>query len=303
MQTWLIQPKNSNQTQRMPIFPLKQGGDRPVDLEPAKTVADEEEQSEGAKQTSYSGRGPWRLIRNLAMLIVWMFGLSLAWVMIDSFTPITCTPLMVIRIFENLADGKQIYFKKTWVAGDLISSHLQAAVLAGEDTRFFEHNGYDFDAIQKAIEHNTRLAERASLPGSGLTRVQHSRLRGGSTISQQTAKNVFLWPSRSWIRKGIEVYFTALIELLWTKERILEVYLNVVEWGDGIYGAEAAAQFYFHKPAASLTPRESALMAAVLPNPRKFSVLRPSSFTLFREGTIRARMPLTSEYLEQAARK
>ena len=279
------------------MFPLNQRIDRAVEL------GNDNELGKIAKNTNRSRSGLVGLIRNFSVLVIWVFGLSVAWVMVDSFMPIPLTPLMAIRVFENLADGKQFIFSKTWVAADLISLHLQAAVLAGEDTRFFEHNGFDFDAIQKAIEHNTRLAERASLPGSGLTRVQHSRLRGGSTISQQTAKNVFLWPSRSWIRKGIEVYFTTLIELLWTKERILEVYLNVVEWGDGIYGAEAAAQFYFHKAAARLTPREAALMAAVLPNPRKFSVLKPSSFTLFREGTIRARMPLTSEYLAQAARK
>ncbi len=297
MRTWMIQPNDSNQTERVPIFPLNQRIDRAVEL------GNDNELGKIAKNTNRSRSGLVGLIRSLSVLVIWVFGLSVAWVMVDSFMPIPLTPLMAIRVFENLADGKQFIFSKTWVAADLISPHLQAAVLAGEDTRFFEHNGFDFDAIQKAIEHNTRLAERASLPGSGLTRVQHSRLRGGSTISQQTAKNVFLWPSRSWIRKGIEVYFTALIELLWTKERILEVYLNVVEWGDGIYGAEAAAQFYFHKAAARLTPREAALMAAVLPNPRKFSVLKPSSFTLFREGTIRARMPLTSEYLAQAARK
>lgn len=279
------------------MFPLNQRIDRAVEL------GNDNELGKIAKNTNRSRSGLVGLIRNFSVLVIWVFGLSVAWVMVDSFMPIPLTPLMAIRVFENLADGKQFIFSKTWVAADLISLHLQAAVLAGEDTRFFEHNGFDFDAIQKAIEHNTRLAERASLPGSGLTRVPHSRLRGGSTISQQTAKNVFLWPSRSWIRKGIEVYFTTLIELLWTKERILEVYLNVVEWGDGIYGAEAAAQFYFHKAAARLTPREAALMAAVLPNPRKFSVLKPSRFTLFREGTIRARMPLTSEYLAQAARK
>ncbi len=244
-----------------------------------------------------------RWLRNVALTVVWVFGLSVAWVMVDSFMPIPVTSLMGIRVFEAVAAGKPLHFEKSWVSIDRINAALPAAVLAGEDTRFFDHNGFDFDAIQKAIEHNTQLADSALLPGSGLTKAKRFRLRGGSTISQQTAKNVFLWPARSWLRKGVEVYFTALIELLWTKERILEVYLNVVEWGDGIYGAEAASEFYFHKPAAHLTSREAALLAAVLPNPRKFSVLRPTGYTLFREGTIRARMPVTTEFIQQAQRK
>jgi|GEM_PF-1015474 len=156
MRTWMIQPNDSNQTERVPIFPLNQRIDRAVEL------GNDNELGKIAKNTNRSRSGLVGLIRSLSVLVIWVFGLSVAWVMVDSFMPIPLTPLMAIRVFENLADGKQFIFSKTWVAADLISPHLQAAVLAGEDTRFFEHNGFDFDAIQKAIEHNTRLAEALS---------------------------------------------------------------------------------------------------------------------------------------------
>ena len=275
--------------------------DRPalVDHADSLAIVPDENLEKPPRRLHWSIRG----LRNFAVFVVWVFGLSVAWVMVDSFMPIPFTSLMGIRVIESVTSGKPIKFFKEWVSIDKINPALAAAVLAGEDTRFFEHNGFDFEAIHKAIEHNSLALEQSMVPGSGLTRAARSRLRGGSTISQQTAKNVFLWPSRSWVRKGVEVYFTALIELLWTKERILEVYLNVVEWGDGVYGAEAASELYFHKPAARLTAREAALLAAVLPNPRKFSVVRPTSYTLFREGTIRARMPITSEFIQAAQRK
>ena len=141
---------------------------------------------------------------------------------------------------------------------------MSLAAMAAEDQKFEDHFGFDMEAIKKAEEYNAKHKGK--------------KVHGASTISQQTAKNVFLFPSRSWIRKGFEVYFTFLIEIFWSKERIMEVYLNVIETGDGIYGAEAAAQEYFQKPAKKLSVREAALIAAILPNPRKWSPVHPSPF-------------------------
>ena len=148
------------------------------------------------------------------------------------------------------------------------------AVIAAEDQNFAEHFGFDWKAIEKALEHNERSR----------------RKRGASTLSQQTAKNLFLWSSRSWVRKGFEVWFTLLLEAGWSKRRILEVYLNIVEFGDGIYGVEAASQHYFRKPAQRLRPAEAALLAAVLPNPRRFKVSSPSPYVLGRQAWILGQM-------------
>ena len=153
---------------------------------------------------------------------------------------------------------------------------MQLAVVCSEDQNFVRHSGFDFDAINKAIQYNEH----------------HRRKRGASTISQQTAKNVFLWTGRSWFRKGLEVYFTFLIECLWSKERIMEVYLNVIEMGDGVYGAQAAAKMFFHKDALQLTRGEAARMAAVLPNPIRFSVSHPSPYILKRQAWIIHQMAL-----------
>jgi len=151
-----------------------------------------------------------------------------------------------------------------------ISPHMIQAVVAAEDNRFLEHWGIDVEAIEKAVEHNKR----------------YRRKRGASTITQQTAKNVFLWPARTYTRKAFEFYFTTMIELTWSKKRIMEVYLNVIETGDGIYGVEAAAQKYFHKPASKLTRGEAALIAATLPNPRKRNPAAPTSYMLKRQARI-----------------
>ncbi len=186
--------------------------------------------------------------------------------------PIPLTPLMLIRVVEQLCEGKTPVLKKDWVSYSEISSHLPLAVVASEDQLFLEHYGFDINAIEKAFKNNSKKRKKA--------------IKGGSTISQQTAKNVFLWPQRSWVRKGLEVYFTLLIETLWSKERILEVYLNVIEMGDGVYGAEAAAQFFFHKSASRMSAQEAALIAAVLPNPRKFSAAKPSGYIQKRQGWI-----------------
>lgn len=177
---------------------------------------------------------------------------------------------MIIRLAEQIANGDELKLKKDWVPIEDISDNLIMAVIASEDNHFTSHFGFDFNAIEKAAKMNKRS----------------KRVRGASTITQQTAKNVFLWPDRTWFRKGLEVYFTLLIEITWSKERIMEVYLNVIEMGDGIYGAEMAAQTYFHKPAKDLTKREAALIAAVLPNPRRWSPANPSSYIQHKQSRI-----------------
>ena len=181
---------------------------------------------------------------------------------------------MVIRCAQQVSHGEKIRLRHHWVPLDSMSIYLPVAVMASEDQRFLMHNGFDFIEINKAIE------ERRS----------GKRYRGGSTISQQTAKNVFLWPKSSWLRKGLEAYFTVLIEYLWGKERIMEVYLNSIEMGDGIYGAEAVAQQHFGRPAITLTRNNCALIAATLPNPLKYSSKDPSGYILKRQTTIMAQM-------------
>jgi monofunctional biosynthetic peptidoglycan transglycosylase len=161
-----------------------------------------------------------------------------------------------------------------------MSIYLPVAVMASEDQRFLDHDGFDFIEIDKALEER-----RAG-----------KRYRGGSTISQQTAKNVFLWPQASWVRKGLEAYFTVLIELLWGKRRIMEVYLNSIEMGEGIYGAQAVAEEHFNKDAKDLTRSECALIAATLPNPRKFSSKSPSSYMLKRQSRILKEMKFVGEF-------
>jgi monofunctional glycosyltransferase len=192
---------------------------------------------------------------------IWFLVLSLASVVLFSFVPTPFTPLMLKRMYQQAMDSKrEVSLQKNWTSLAHISTNLQVAVICGEDQSFLEHQGFDFNAIQRALKHNQKA----------------KKTRGASTISQQTAKNVFLWPSRTWLRKGLEVYFTALIEACWSKERIFEMYLNVAEWGDGIYGAEAAAQHYFKKPASQLSREEAALLASVLPGPLIYSVKSPT---------------------------
>ena len=182
----------------------------------------------------------------------WSVASSIALVVVFKFVPVPITPLMVIRYFENPSE-KQLW-KHNWEPIENISKNIQLAVICTEDQKFLNHNGFDIEAIEKAYEHNKK----------------GKRIKGGSTISQQTAKNVFLWPSRSWLRKGLETYFTFLIEKIWSKERIIEVYLNSIEMGNGIYGIEAASHYWFNKPAAKLTAYEAAAIASILPSPRKY---------------------------------
>ena len=196
--------------------------------------------------------------------------LSVVSVVIYRWAPVRYTPLMAIRSVEQMLDGRKVRCEHKWVPLDEMSRHMPMAVIASEDNRFASHHGFDFVEIKKAV----REAENGG------------RHRGASTISQQTAKNVFLWPSSSWVRKGFEAYFTVLIEFLWSKERIMEVYLNVAEMGKGIFGVEAAAEHHFGTSAAKLTRRQSCLIAACLPNPQKRNAGKPSSYISRRASDI-----------------
>lgn len=212
------------------------------------------------------------LFRFLKYFLILFFGSSVLFVVLYRFLNPPVTPLMMIRLGQQKINGEPMQLKKDWKSLKDISPQLQLAVVASEDNHFIEHSGFDFEAIKKARDYNDNKKGR--------------KIHGASTISQQTAKNVFLWSGRSWIRKGLEVYFTFLIETVWGKKRIMEVYLNVIEMGDGIYGAEAASQKYFNKPAAYLSRDQAALIAAILPNPRKWNPSRPSAYLLNREQWI-----------------
>ncbi|MDV2858604.1 MULTISPECIES: monofunctional biosynthetic peptidoglycan transglycosylase [Oceanimonas] len=206
-----------------------------------------------------------RLLRWLLVLLVLV---PLALTLLYRFVPVPVTPLMVIRLFE----GESL--QKDWQPGPRISSQLKMAVIAAEDNKFCKHSGFDWDAFGDVL---TEAAEGG-------------RLRGGSTITMQTAKNLYLWPGRSYTRKALEAVYTPMLELLLPKERILTLYLNIAEFGPGIYGAEAAAQAYFNTPAASLNRRQATLLAAVLPNPRQFSAARPSAYVNQRAAAISRRV-------------
>jgi monofunctional biosynthetic peptidoglycan transglycosylase len=210
-----------------------------------------------------------RIGRFLLCLITGFFVWSFLLIIVYRDLPPPTTPLMLIRLLGGTG------IDKDWVPISRISPNLIRAAMAGEDAKFCQHRGFDWGAIANAW----RQYQRGRF------------ILGASTISMQTAKNLFLWPGRSWWRKGLEVYFTALLELTWSKRRIMEAYLNIVEWGPGVYGAEAAARYHFHKSAADLTPEEAARLAAVLPNPRRWSASRPTGYILERAGVIRARMP------------
>ncbi|WP_268224990.1 monofunctional biosynthetic peptidoglycan transglycosylase [Sinomicrobium oceani] len=215
-----------------------------------------------------------KVVKFIVKCICWFVIASVFVVLVLKWCPVYLTPLMLIRSFEQKQEGKNIVMEHDWVAIDQISRNLQLAVICSEDQNFTEHNGFDIEAIEKAYENNQK----------------GKRIRGGSTISQQTAKNVFLWPSRSWLRKGLKTYFTFLIELFWSKERILEVYLNSIEMGDGIYGAEAAATFWFNTPTENLSKTQAAAIAAILPNPRKMTAHPASAYIQNRINWITRQM-------------
>lgn len=204
-------------------------------------------------------------------IILSLFFISFFLVFLYRYVPVPYTPLMLWRSTASFFTEKKGFdIQKKWVPLTEISKTVQNAVIRAEDYKFYEHNGFDFEAIEKAIQYNKT----------------HHKKKGASTISQQTAKNIFLWPSRSWVRKGLEAYFTVLIEFFWTKKRILECYLNVIELGKGVYGVEAASKKYFKKSAAKLNIQEAALIAAVLPNPIRFKIEKPSRYVLNRQKKI-----------------
>lgn len=214
-----------------------------------------------------------RILKFIGRIIAALLLLSIVAVFAYRWINPPITPLMISRAIGGADINKQ------WTPLDEISPNLIRASIASEDNNFLGHRGFDLGAIYDAIdEHN-----------------KGKRQRGASTISQQTAKNVFLWSGRSWIRKGLEVYFTFLIEHIWGKERIMEVYLNVIEMGDGIYGAEAASQHNFGRSAARLTQRQAALIVATYPNPRERNAARPTSYLNKRASQIQRLMPLMGE--------
>lgn len=228
------------------------------------------------KRSGSKERPRWKKIlwKTFSISIILFFGSSLFFTLLFRFVNPPVTPLMIQRCFDKRLDGTEPKINKTWVGIDKISPRMIQAAVAAEDNLFLQHNGFDWDGIREAIRLNR----------------QGKKLYGGSTISQQTAKNVFLLPNRSWIRKGLEAYFTVLIETFWTKERIMEVYLNVCEMGKGIYGVEAAAQHYYGKTAARLTARESAMLAAILPSPLNRNPLNPSPYLRSRQQKMLVRM-------------
>jgi monofunctional glycosyltransferase len=208
--------------------------------------------------------------RILWKVFLWFNIISILLVIFFKFVPVPYTPLMAMRAIEHNSDGKDMICSHEWVPIEDISINLQKAVIASEDGRFLKHYGFDFTAMQKAFKSNNK----------------GKKIKGGSTITQQTAKNVFLWQGRSYVRKTFEAYYTFLIELIWGKERIMEVYLNSIEMGDGVYGAEAAAKHWFHKSAKNLTKYDAAAIAAILPNPRKYKATNSSSYVNKRKNKI-----------------
>ena len=216
-----------------------------------------------------------KILKIIFKSVLWFFVITIFLVIFFKWVPVPFTPLMITRAFEDRAKTKSEYqLRHDWVPIEDMSVNAQKAVIASEDGTFVDHNGFDFKAMQLAYKNNSK----------------GKKLKGGSTISQQTAKNVFLWQGRSYLRKALEAYFTFLIEIIWGKERIMEVYLNSIEMGDGVFGIEAATQFWYSKPCKSLTKREAAGIAAILPNPRKFKANKSTSYIENRKTKIMKRM-------------
>ena len=215
------------------------------------------------------------LLKIIRWAIGFFFGSTILAVIIYRYMPVYVTPLMVIRSIEHISDGKSVIWHHHWIPLEEMSRHLPVAAMADEDLKYLSHHGFNFESIKGAIKKNAAKGK-----------IQ----RGGSTISQQTAKNVFLWPSRTWVRKGFEAYFTVLIELFWSKQRIMEVYLNSIEMGDGIYGVDAVAEYHFGKKAIDLTRSECALIVATLPNPRLYNSMIPSAYTRRQQRKIEREM-------------
>ena len=224
-----------------------------------------------------------KILKFLLWIIIAFFVLSIGTTIVYRFYPVPVSPLMVIRLGQQLADGRQLKLAHRWVPMDSIHPSLPQAVWASEDQNFFRHSGFDLDAIEKAWQE----------------REEKGRVRGASTISQQTAKNVFLWPESSWTRKAFEAYFTVLIETFWSKHRIMEVYLNTIEMGDGIYGAEAVSLEHFGCHARDLDANRSALIAASLPNPIKRNSAHPSKYMYKRQRQILKQMKNLGKFPEE----
>ena len=212
----------------------------------------------------------------IGRIVVAFFASTILSVILLRFVPVFFTPLMFIRCCEQMKEGRELKLSHSWVSIDKMSASMPVAVIASEDANFMKHHGFDYKAIEHAAKRNMQHPEKRKL--------------GASTISQQTAKNVFLWPGRSWVRKGFEVYFTALIELFWSKQRIMEVYLNSIEMGDGIYGVESVANEHFNTTAHELSRAQCALIAATLQNPRRFSSKHPSVYMQKRQARIMKEM-------------
>ena len=229
----------------------------------------------GKSNRSASPKGWWRApLQWLRYAVLGFFATSVLATLFFRFVPPPLTPLMAIRCARQISSAAPLRLDKSWRPLERISPRLAEAVIASEDQRFFDHNGFDWGAIGSAFTRNGRS----------------KRKLGASTISQQTAKNLFLWPDRTWVRKGLEAYFTLLMETLWSKRRILEVYLNIIETGEGAYGAEAAAGRYFQVTAAELTSGQAALLAAILPNPRVWSPVAPTAYLARRQAWILRQM-------------
>lgn len=231
-----------------------------------------------------------KIIKGIRKLIQWMvvafFASTILSVIVLRFVPVYFTPLMFIRLAEQHQEGKDLKLKHHWVSLEKMSPSMPVAVMASEDQRFLKHHGFDYKAIEKATKRNKT----------------GKRMLGASTISQQTAKNVFLWPGRTWVRKGLEAYFTVLIELMWSKQRIMEVYLNSIETGEGIYGVEAIANENWGLRAEQLSKSQCALIAVTLPNPRKFSSKHPSAYIQKRQQRILREMNYVKKFGEKSGK-
>ncbi len=213
-----------------------------------------------------------KIFRTTGKILLWFFLVTIIWVIAYRFINPPITFLMVMKKVSAPSPSPAI--KKTWVDFKDISNNMKRAAIAGEDEKFYNHFGFDFAAIENAAKDN----------------MDGKKIKGGSTISQQTAKNVFLWPGRSWIRKGFETYFTVLIELFWSKERILEVYLNVIEMGNGVYGAEAASRKFYNKSVTQISRSEAALLVACFPNPIRWSPAKPTAYIYRKQSVILRKM-------------
>ncbi|MFA6259855.1 MAG: monofunctional biosynthetic peptidoglycan transglycosylase [Bacteroidia bacterium] len=216
-------------------------------------------------------QGVKNLVQNFKRLLIITCQWGFLFIMLYRVIPVPVTPLQVVRVYEQWRDDKPLKLHKDWCSIEYVSEKFCLAVITAEDVKFIRHYGFDFEQIRNSVE---RSFKRGKKP------------RGASTISQQTAKNLFFTPKRSWIRKIPEVGITLCLELLWTKKRILEVYINIIEMGDGIYGVEAASQHYFKKSSSRLTSHESALIAACLPNPRRWTPAKPTRYINRKVGII-----------------